>query len=199
MYSVPLPGATAVASPLLAPAPAADMIAAVNVLANDVSTNVGGRLYTIAAAQSAVTTTSAQVEAKISLAPTLGAFLSPRGTAGGNSGIRIRAGGTYGATTTPKSVSLVIGTTSIALGPTGTTTVANMGWYAELEVRKNATSSQVVQGWGSPSMPSAPTAFFSGTTSMDETAAATVAVIGTTTAGLATDIVVSLFEVQWLP
>lgn len=198
MYNIPLAGSTVATGPIVQPAPAADMIAQLNGLANDINTNIGGRFASMVASTNSVTSTGALAIATINTAVPLGNLLAPRSTGASGAGIRCIAWGTYGATTTPKAVSLVFGATSLVLGTTGTTTVAGMGWWGQIDVRRTAASSQVEYGYGSSSGP-APTAQLFAAASESESAAATFAVVGTSTAAVAGDIVVKGMEIFWLP
>lgn len=197
MYNIPLAGSTVATSPLPQPVPGADMLASFNALAADINTNIGGRVASLTASTNSVTSTGALVVASLPIA-NLGAVLAPRGTAASGAGIRCTAWGTYGATTTPKSISLVFGATSLVLGTTGTTTTAGMGWYGSIDIRRTAASSQFEWGVGSSSSPG-PTAQLFAAASESEAAAATFAVVGTSTAAVAGDIVVKGMEIFWLP
>lgn len=199
MYNIPLPGATQATSPIQQPNSGADVIAAViPQLINDINTNIGGRIASMVASTNSVTSTGALVVASLPIA-LLSAVLAPRNTAASGAGLRLTAWGTYGATTTPKSVSLVFNATSLVLGTTGTTTVAGgVAWWGQMDVRRTAASSQALFGIGSSSSP-APTANVLSSASEAESAAATFAIIGTSTAAAAGDIVVKGMEIFWLP
>jgi hypothetical protein len=199
MYNIPLPGATQATSPIQQPNSGADIIAAmIPQLVQDINANIGGRIATLTAAATSAATTGAQAIATLPIA-LLSSVLAPRGTAASGAGLRLVAWGGYGATTTIKSVSLVFNATSLALGATGSTTVTGTSWWGQMDIRRSAASSQNIFGYGSSTAPAGPNASFVGTASESEAAAATFAIIGTSTAGVAADITVKGMEIFWLP
>lgn len=198
MYNIPLAGSTVATGPIVQPAPAADLIAQLNGVANDINQNIGGRVMTLAGVTNSVSSTSALVVASLNTGVPLGNLLSPRGTGNNGQGIRCIAWGTYAQTTGAKLVSLVFGATSLALNLTSSTTAAGAGWYGQMEIRKSASSSQQIFGFGSTSGGSPANTIFA-SASNSETAAATFAIVGTASSGLANEIVVNGMEIQWLP
>lgn len=209
-YNIPLSNSTVATSPLPQPDPGSDMLASLNALAIDISTNLGMRIATAApvGGVSSAATTIAQVLLSQNL-PSLQALLSPRttpsvafgltsivtGSAVAGPQLRIRAGGTYGAATTVKKISIVVGSTSFVIA---TAAAATTSWYGEMQFRKTGASSQQWNGFGSSSGNTFNSLSF-GSASEPENGACTVAIIGTSTNGAAGDINAAFLDIEWLP